>query len=280
LGLVSDDVVVDLGPRDPIQLVLQARKSSQSEEDFLTSQFDSAGLPKFRYSDLDHESQGKPRLLMPLVPPEIWGCGITYLRSRAAREVETTAKGIYDRVYDADRPEVFFKATPHRCVGPNEHVCIREDSKWTVPEPELAVIIGEGGEILGFTIGNDVSARDIEGENPLYLPQAKIYAASCALGPTIVTSSSIRDPKNLKITMSVRRNGKTVFQGATSTASMKRDLHELASFLVRNNPVPLGSVCLTGTGIVPPDDFALTGGDVVEISIEKIGALKNKVKQL
>jgi 2-dehydro-3-deoxy-D-arabinonate dehydratase len=217
---------------------------------------------------------------MPIVPPEIWACGVTYVRSKTARESETAAKGIYDTIYDAVRPEVFFKGTPHRCVGPNDYVCIRRDSKWTVPEPELVVIVGIDRQVLGFTIGNDMSARDIEGENPLYLPQAKVYDASSSLGPVLVTPTSIGSLENLAIKLLIKRNGSTAFQGETKTGLMKRKIPELLEFLTRDNPVPAGSACMTGTGIVPPDEFALRQDDLVEISIDNVGVLRNPVRQL
>jgi 2-dehydro-3-deoxy-D-arabinonate dehydratase len=227
------------------------------------------------------ESGGRSgKLLMPIVPPEVWGAGVTYLRSREAREYETKAKGIYDMVYEAERPEIFFKATPSRCVGPGEVAYIRGDSRWSVPEPELAVVLGPRLEIAGFTIGNDLSARDIEGENPLYLPQAKIYRGSCAIGPAIVPAESIGDWRNLKIEMRIRRGAEEVFRGQVSTANMKRSLEELVGFLKRYNPVPPGTILLTGTGIVPPDDFSLRDADLVEIEIEGIGVLRNRISVL
>jgi 2-dehydro-3-deoxy-D-arabinonate dehydratase len=233
-----------------------------------------------RFAELDSPLLDKPHLLKPIVPPEIWACGVTYIRSRTARETETAAKGIYDLVYDAERPEVFFKATPHRCVGPNQPVCIRQDSKWCVPEPELAVVVGKDGRVLGFMAGNDMSARDIEGENPLYLPQAKVYEGCCSLGPVLVTPPSIGNARDLTVKMTIVREGGVAYEGQTNTSSMKRAVPELINFLMRNNPVPPGSICLTGTGIVPPDDFSLRENDLVEISIDNIGTLRNPVKQL
>ena len=280
LGLVLGDEVIDLGFKSPITFLTEAEASGESEEDYLRSAFDLERLRRYPYSDSDENTQRSLGLSIPLLPPEVWACGVTYTRSRAARETETAVKGVYDRVYDAERPEVFFKGTAHRCVGPSEPVCIRSDSKWTVPEAELAVVMGAEEKVLGYTVGNDVSARDIEGANPLYLPQAKIYEASCSLGPAIVTPNSLRNAKDLKIAISIARGEEVVFQGETNTSLMKRDPDELMKFLVRDNPVPLGSVCLTGTGIVPPDDFTLADGDVTEISIEKIGTLRNLVKQL
>jgi len=217
---------------------------------------------------------------MPYQPPEVWGCGVTYVRSKQARETETTIKGIYDKAYEAIRPEVFFKATASRCAGPNEPICIRSDSKWTVPEPELTFIVGMRNEIVGYTIGNDVSARDIEGENPLYLTQAKIYKGCCAFGPVITTPEEIRNPRDLDIECKIFRKNELIFDGKTNTSRMKRTVEELCSYLCRDNPVPMSTLFLTGTGIVPPDDFSLKHGDIVEITIEKIGTLRNPVIQL
>ena len=234
----------------------------------------------FSYHDLYESKTNSLTLLSPIDPPEVWGCGVTYKRSRSAREFETKMKGVYDLVYEAERPEIFFKATASRCVGPNQEICIRGDSKWTVPEAELAFILGPEEEVVGFTVGNDVSARDIEGENPLYLPQAKIYRGCCALGPTIVTVDEVGKEPDLEVECKIYREGDLVFKGSTRTSKMKRRIEELRSYLCRFNPVPVGTVCLTGTGIVPPDDFALRDGDLVEITIEKIGTLRNPVKQL
>jgi 2-dehydro-3-deoxy-D-arabinonate dehydratase len=208
---------------------------------------------------------------------EVWAAGVTYESSKFARMAESAEGGdFYAKVYVADRPELFFKATPGRTVGPGEKVRIRQDSRWNVPEPELAVVIAATGRILGFTIGNDMSSRDIEGENPLYLPQAKVYTGSCALGPAIVPADSV-DPQNLAITLSIGRDGQRVFRGETSTARMRRRVDDLAGWLFRENQFPHGVVLLTGTGIVPPDDFTLQPGDIVSIEIEHVGILRNTV---
>ena len=200
---------------------------------------------------------------------------MTYLRSRDAREDETLVKGIYDRVYESERPELFFKGNPRTVVAHNEAIGIREDSSWNVPEPELAFVLGVDGEIIGLTAGNDVSSRDIERQNPLYLPQAKIYDRSCSLGPTLLVGR--RQQADLGISMAVIRDGAEVFQASTRTSRMKRSLDELRSHLLRCNSVPPFSVCLTGTGIVPPDDFTLQEEDRVEIELEKVGKLVNEV---
>ncbi len=217
-------------------------------------------------------------LKRPFNPPEVWGAGITYLRSRDAREVETSLKGLYNYVYDAKRPEIFFKTTGIRCVGPEEDVGIRSDSKWSVPEPELTVVFGSNYRVIGYTIGNDMSARDIEGENPLYLPQAKIFKNCCALGPVVTTSDEIPDPRRLEIKMSIFRNGKSVFEGSVSSSKLKRTLDELVSYLRSNNILPPCSAFMTGVGIVPPDDFTLIDTDLVEIEMEKIGKLRNTAR--
>jgi len=237
--------------------------------------------PCWMLSDLDiPPSPHRPYLLRPLDPEEVWGAGVTYMRSVRAREAETGALGLYDRVYSAARPEIFFKATASRCVGPNQPICVRGDSRSSVPEAELTLVLGGDGEIVGYTVGNDVTARDIEGENPLYLPQAKIFAGCCAIGPAIATPEELPQPNNLGVACSVLRGGETVFEGSTSTSRMKRGLAELAGYVARENVLPLCTLLLTGTGIVPPEQFSLRDGDVVEISIEGMGTLRNPVKSL
>lgn len=219
----------------------------------------------------------KPHLLQPVVPEEIWASGVTYERSRKARESESVAKDVYERVYDAVRPEIFFKATPSRCVGPNMAVGIRRDSQWSVPEPELALVIDANLQIVGFTLGNDMSSRDIEGENPLYLPQAKVFAACCSLGPAVLLAHEDA-PSEFSISCRVLRSGKPVFQGEASTRQMRRRFEDLVHYLGRCNFLAPITVLLTGTGIVPPNEFALQEGDLVEISSPPIGILRNPVK--
>lgn len=220
------------------------------------------------------------QLLAPIDVQEVWAAGVTYRRSRDARMEESTQRDVYDRVYDADRPEIFFKATPHRVSNPGEAVAIRGDSSWDVPEPELALVINRDGEIAGYTIGNDMSSRSIEGENPLYLPQAKTYDRCAALGPAIMMATEIDDPLRLRIGMVIERDGDTLFQGETTTAEIHRSLDELVRYLFRANRFPDGVVLMTGTGIVPPDDVTLADGDIVHISIEGIGTLSNPVRRL
>jgi len=220
------------------------------------------------------------RLRIPIRPAEVWGAGVTYLRSRSARETETKSKGLYDSVYSATRPEVFLKDSGQRTVGPGDTICVRGDSNWTVPEPELAVVLSRDCSVLGYTVANDVSARDIEGQNPLYLPQSKIYRNSCAIGPVVTTWDEIPDPHDLRVSLRIKRRGKTAFQGKTSTSKMNRTIDELIGYLKKDNIFFGWTVFMTGTGIVPPDDFSLRGGDIVEMEIEKIGVLRNPVSKL
>jgi 2-dehydro-3-deoxy-D-arabinonate dehydratase len=215
----------------------------------------------------------------PIGTQEVWAAGVTYYRSRDARMQESKSSGggnFYDRVYGADRPELFFKATAHRVAGPNSKVAIRDDATWSVPEPELTLLITPTGRIVGYTIGNDMSSRDIEGENPLYLPQAKVYDRSCALGPCILVSNSPL-PRATEIQLEIRRGDKTEFSGSTTLEAMKRDPASLVEFLYRNNSFPKGCFLLTGTGIVPPDSFALKRNDEIRITITDIGTLVNYV---
>jgi 2-dehydro-3-deoxy-D-arabinonate dehydratase len=219
-------------------------------------------------------------LLAPIDEQEVWAAGVTYRRSRDARMEESTQQDVYDRVYDAARPEIFFKATPQRVSNPVEPVMIRSDSDWDVPEPELALVINRHGEIIGYTVGNDMSSRSIEGENPLYLPQAKMYSGSASLGPVIMLTSEVDDPLRLRIELVIERDGAEAFRGDTSTDQLHRSLDELVSYLFRGNVFPNGAFLMTGTGIVPPDSFTLAEGDIVHITIDGIGTLTNPVKEL
>jgi 2-dehydro-3-deoxy-D-arabinonate dehydratase len=217
------------------------------------------------------------RLLAPVPAPEVWCAGVTYERSRDARVEESRVEDVYSLVYDAPRPELFLKdAACRRTVGPGEPIGIRSDSSWNVPEPELALVLGERGKLVGVTIGNDVSSREIEGENPLYLPQAKVYAGACALGPALLVPDDWEQPFELELRIRDGA-GATLFEGSTSTARMKRTFEELVSYLLLDNPVPPGSVLLTGTGLVPPDDFTLEPAHVVEIRVPGLGTLVNPV---
>ena len=218
-----------------------------------------------------------------LLPPieaehEVWAAGVTYLRSREAREHESSAKDVYSRVYEAARPELFFKATGWRVAGHRMPIRIREDSRWNVPEPELTLVINAHGEIVGFCAGNDVSSRDIEGENPLYLPQAKVYNGSCALGPGIVLAEADR-LRDLTIRLDVIRAGRSIFTGDTRTARMKRPFEELVAYLCRELDFPRGVFLMTGTGIVPPQEFSMASGDLVRITIGSL-TLENVVDSM
>jgi 2-dehydro-3-deoxy-D-arabinonate dehydratase len=219
-------------------------------------------------------------LLAPIDQQEVWAAGVTYKRSREARERESVgAARFYDLVYSAARPELFFKATAERVVGPGEEVFVRRDSRWSVPEPELALVVTPGLQIAGYTIGNDMSARDIEGENPLYLPQAKVYDHACALGPLITLAESMPPLDQVRICLMVERKGATVFEGSTRLTEMARSFADLVAWLGRDNTFTNGVVLLTGTGIVPPDDFSLRPGDSITIEITGIGRLSNRVGQ-
>jgi 2-dehydro-3-deoxy-D-arabinonate dehydratase len=215
----------------------------------------------------------------PIGSQEVWAAGVTYYRSRDARMEEAKSAGggdFYDRVYRAERPELFFKSTASRVVGVGGKVAIRQDAKWSVPEPELTLLVSPRGKILGYTIGNDMSSRDIEGENPLYLPQAKVYHRSCALGPGILVSPEPL-PSSTEIRLEILRRGETAFAASTTLASIKRDFSTLVEYLYRDNVFPNGCFLLTGTGIVPPDSFTLDVGDEIRIAIDGIGTLVNSV---
>jgi 2-dehydro-3-deoxy-D-arabinonate dehydratase len=219
-------------------------------------------------------------LKAPIDRQEVWAAGVTYLRSRDARMEESSQRDVYDRVYDADRPELFLKATPNRVSGPGEAIAIRGDSGWDVPEPELAILVNAHGELVGYTIGNDVSSRSIEGENPLYLPQAKVYSQCAALGPVVVLTDELPDVSDLEIQLTIRRDGRQLFQESTATSQLHRSLSDLMEYLLRDNEFPAGVFLMTGTGIVPPSEFTLQDGDEVTIRIEGIGSLVNPVIRL
>jgi len=225
------------------------------------------------------EVTGDAPLLAPISTQEVWAAGVTYFRSRSARMDESKDAGggtFYDRVYSAERPELFFKSTASRAVGHLDKVAVRSDAKWSVPEPELTLVCSAKGKITGYTIGNDMSSRDIEGENPLYLPQAKVYHRSCALGPAIlVTEQPLR--RDTRITLEILRDNASVFSGATTLDQLKRDPQTLVDYLFRDNAFPTGAFLLTGTGIVPPDNFTLHARDEIRISIDQIDTLINFV---
>ncbi len=216
-------------------------------------------------------------ILAPIVSQEVWAAGVTYFRSRTARMEESKDAGggsFYDRVYAAERPEIFFKATPQRVAHPGQAMHLRSDSKWMVPEPELTLCINSRGEIIGYTVGNDLSCRDIEGENPLYLPQAKCFKLCAALGPAILIQNEAPAPTT-RIHLQIDRAGTAAFEGETTVSQLKRTPAELAGFLFRDNTFPTGTFLMTGTGIVPGDEFTLQSGDIISITIDGIGTLVN-----
>jgi 2-dehydro-3-deoxy-D-arabinonate dehydratase len=228
-------------------------------------------------------AEGRRLIESELLPPtgsqEVWAAGVTYFRSRDARMEEAHDAGggdFYDRVYSAERPELFFKSSPHRVVGHGQAVRIRRDSRWNVPEPEVTLLVTSGGRIVGYTVGNDMSSRDIEGENPLYLPQAKVYDGSCALGPGIYVPGS-ELPASTAISLSITREGQRKFEGSTTLEQLKRSPRELVEFLFMEDRFPAGCFLMTGTGIVPPATFTLSPGDEVRITVDSVGTLVNRV---
>ncbi len=260
----------ELGLDDFRELYLVAKELNISPDQYVNKLISDNKLSVFD-GDIDESL-----MLSPIFPQEVWAAGVTYSDSMRERQAESDTPDVYAKVYSADRPEIFFKGTGERMQGPDEELGIREDSGWDVPESELAVVIIDG-EIAGYTIGNDMSSRSIEGENPLYLPQAKVYNKSFSLGPCIVSADQIGDPQNLKVDLIINRKGDNVFQGESSTSQMKRNVFELTEWLQKSNDLPPVAVLMTGTGIIPPQDFTLQEGDVVSISIEKIGTLTNKI---
>jgi 2-dehydro-3-deoxy-D-arabinonate dehydratase len=268
VGLVTDDAsVLDLTPAGVTQLQPALESDDPVER---INHLIREKLPRVALAEV--------QLCAPVERQEIWAAGVTYLRSKTARMEESDfSANAYDRVYAAERPELFFKALAEKVVATGEPVGIRRDAKWNVPEPELALVLNSRGKIVGYTIGNDMSSRDIEGENLLYLPQAKIYTGSCALGPWIQLGETEAEAREWKIRLSIRRAGKSVFSGETSVGQIKRRFEELAGYLFRSQVFPHGAVLLTGTGIVPPGTFTLQERDVVEIEITGIGRLRNPV---
>ena len=253
--------------REPSLDALLAREDLY---DYLASQIAECEL----FAQIDFSS-----LEPPIEHQEVWAAGVTYYRSRSARIEESKDSGggsFYDRVYSAERPELFFKAQAHKVAGPNSPVRIRSDARWSVPEPELVLLVNPRGEIVGYTVGNDVSSRDIEGANPLYLPQAKVYDRSCALGPGILIQHESM-PAQTEIGLEIQREDRVVFSGAIALSEMKRDPKTLVEYLYRDQSFPHGCFLLTGTGIIPPDDFTLHSGDLIRITIDGIGTLNNHV---
>ena len=267
VGLLQEDLILDLGGVGIGQMTTLLESADLSVR--LRALGDST-LPHYRLHDVE--------LLAPIERQEVWAAGVTYLRSKTARMEESEFSATaYDRVYDAARPELFFKSLPEKVVGPCATVGIRKDARWSVPEPELALVINSRGQIAGYTIGNDMSSRDIEGENILYLPQAKIYDQSCALGPAIRVGVDEAEVRTWTITLRILRGGIVAFTAETSVGQLKRRFEELVGYLFRAQKFPHGAVLLTGTGIVPPDDFSLQPGDEANIEISGIGALRNRV---
>jgi 2-dehydro-3-deoxy-D-arabinonate dehydratase len=268
VGLITDDhTVLDLAEAGVDRMQTLIERSDVAEE--LTRLGKAGGRMR---------PLGDVRLLAPVESQEVWAAGVTYLRSREARMRESEfSASAYDRVYDAPRPELFFKALPEKVISPGEAVGIRRDAHWNVPEPELALVINSSGAIAGFTIGNDMSSRDIEGENLLYLPQAKIYTGSCAVGPWIVVGQTEEDARRWTIRLDIDRGGSNVFTGETHAGNIKRPFGELVDYLFRSQTFPNGAVLLTGAGVVPPDSFTLEAHDTIKITISGIGTLENPV---
>jgi 2-dehydro-3-deoxy-D-arabinonate dehydratase len=290
VGVVEGDEVVDItvpreGVASVLDLLVQGRTAAGVER--LARRLARAGRrPRLAWAMLDRApSARRLGLLAPLEPPEVWGAGITYRRSAEYYSEHESGhrgrvKGIYDYVYDSERPELFFKATAARCAGPHAPIGLRGDSTLTAVEPELAVVLGVGGRIVGYAVGNDLSAWDIERENALFLPQSKIFQGSFALGPVIATPASVPDPHALEIRCAIERDGRMIYEGRASTRDLKRRCEELVEWLGRYNPVPAGTVLSTGTGILVPDEHALRAGDRVTIAIDGIGTLTNPVRRL
>ena len=267
-GLVTDEpAVLDLSPLGVFRV-----------ENVLESEDPQELLPRLSQAMLPAYGLDEVQLCAPVDDQEVWAAGVTYARSKTARMEESKmSASAYDLVYEAERPELFFKALPHKVSGPADPVGIRADARWSVPEPELALVLNSRGKLVGCTIGNDMSSRDIEGENLLYLPQAKIYNHSCALGPWIQVGVSEAEARQWAVRLSIERAGKTVFAGETTIDRIKRRFDELGEYLFRSQSFPGGAILLTGTGIIPPDDFSLQADDLVAIEISGIGWLRNRV---
>ncbi|PSQ06605.1 fumarylacetoacetate hydrolase [Halobacteriales archaeon QS_4_69_31] len=265
-GDVAYDLTADGGPSSLVELYRIRSETGRTVDDVARERLDEDETVDLSAATVE----------LPVEPGEVWAAGVTYRISEEARREESGKPDVYIDVYESDRPEVFFKASPSRTVGPDEAVGIRGDSEWDVPEPELGVVLHEG-EIVGYTVGNDVSSRSIEGANPLYLPQAKVYDRCCALGPCVASVDDVPDPHDLEMTMTIRRDDDVVFRDSTSTAEMVRTCEELTSYLTRHNVVPETTVLLTGTALVPSSEFTLRPGDAIEVTVEDIGTLHNGV---
>ena len=268
VGLVDGEVVRDLTSAGVRRLDDLLERVGLHEE-----------IARARRADLPEWPLDDVRLLTPVESQEIWAAGVTYFRSKQARMEESDFSArAYDHVYEAARPEIFFKAVPEKVVSPGDAVGIRRDARWNVPEPELTLVLNSSRSIVGFTIGNDMSSRDIEGENLLYLPQAKVYASSCAIGPWVIVGADERDARQWTIRLEIDREGDTVFAGETRVDQIKRTFSELVEYLFRSQAFPHGAMLLTGAGIVPPDAFTLAESDRVRITISGIGTLENPVR--
>ena len=278
-GLLENLTSVEDDVTDILDLIKASSITGESIDDLARRILDSGESEQISLSDIIHDNPdvgSEWAIDRPFDPPEVWAAGVTYKNSELERRRESDTPDIYSKVYNADRPEVFFKSTSERCMGPFDDVGIRSDSSWDAPEPELAFVIYKG-EIVGYTIGNDMSSRSIEGENPLYLPQAKMFDNSCSIGPCFATSETIATPQDLSVDCVIVRNGEEVFSGSTSTSEMARTCQEICEWLLKSNFVPDMTTVLTGTSIVPPPDFTLEEGDKVIISIENLGVLENNV---
>jgi 2-dehydro-3-deoxy-D-arabinonate dehydratase len=270
IGVLSreESEVIDLSPLKVPDLGSLIHRPDLLQ--FLEQAQDDDQIPRFPLSAIT--------ILPPVDTQEVWAAGVTYLRSKSARMEESDfSANAYDRVYDAPRPEIFFKSMPAKVSGPNGPIGIRSDARWNVPEPELVLVLNDRGTVVGYTIGNDMSSRDIEGENLLYLPQAKMYQHSCALGPFITVGVSEVEARGWTISVSIERAGAAVFSGSTEVSKIKRSFDELSQWLFRSQEFPTGAMLLTGTGVVPPNEFTLAAGDVVRIRISGIGELVNTV---
>ena len=285
VGIVEGEKVVDITEfaNSTLQLLESAIASGRSLEEEASLALEKAknrGAQVFEFSSLQNEpSPNSAHLLLPIDAPEIWGAGVTYRRSAEERDADSQTD-IYTRVYFSDRPELFFKATLPRCAHPFGEICIRSASSLTATEAEVAVVIGADNKPVAFTLCNDVSAWDIERLNPLYLPQSKIFLGCCSFGPILITAEQVGDPYNISVKCRIIREGKVIFEGEANTSQLKWRYDDLISFLRRDNPIPVGTVLTTGTGIMPPPDVALKEGDIVEIESPQLNKLVNKVKKL
>ncbi|MQG04874.1 MAG: fumarylacetoacetate hydrolase [SAR202 cluster bacterium] len=284
---IDEDTIADLTSALPnltdiSQLILTSNITSESiiqttEKILNKNPYDTYNV--LDLMDLCQDKKSNLKMLTPVSSPEIWAAGVTYKTSAMERRRESDTPDVYSKVYTAKRPEIFLKSTANRCSNPFENIGIRNDSKWNVPEPELAIILYDK-KILGYTIGNDVSSRSIEGENPLYLPQAKIYDKSCSIGPCIVLAESLPNPENLSIECTILRKENLVFQETTSTSLLTKSFEDLSNWLQLHNTVPNMTSLLTGTAIVPPPEFTLLQNDVVKITVDQIGTLENTVLEV